>query len=229
MTDTKAHLDYFRTVFNFGEKKAFVSFVGADEDVFVPRERQVIGGRDKFKVFFYGSFVPLQGIEYIIKAAKLLEEDKDIEFDIVGDGYTFNEVKSLAEKLNIRNVNFMGRVDFSELPGYILEADVCLGIFGRTDKAKIVIPNKVYHGLAMGLCILTGDSEAAREILVDGKDASLCGMSDERSIADAIKILKEDSKLRRNIAEAGRKTYLENWTTQVVGNRLSGFLEGISK
>jgi glycosyltransferase involved in cell wall biosynthesis len=56
-------------------------------------------------------------------------------------------------------------VDYDALIGYLHEADVCLGIFGTSDKAASVIPNKVFQILAAGKPLITRDSPAIRELV----------------------------------------------------------------
>jgi hypothetical protein len=51
-------------------------------------------------------------------------------------------------------------VDYREIPGLIRNAAVCLGIFGDSDKASRVIPNKMFQILAAGGTIITRDSPA---------------------------------------------------------------------
>ena len=41
-------------------------------------------------------------------------------------------------------------VDYADLVSWISRADLCLGIFGTSEKAASVIPNKVYQVVAAG-------------------------------------------------------------------------------
>ena len=102
LLDTKAHIDYFVNEFNIPLKKFRRVFIGADDDVFYPVKKE----RKDFDVEFHGNFIPLQGVECIIKAAKLLDKHKDIRFEVIGDGQTFNKNLSLVKKLNLKNVKF---------------------------------------------------------------------------------------------------------------------------
>ncbi|GAG66233.1 unnamed protein product, partial [marine sediment metagenome] len=59
------------------EKKFKRIWVGADESIFYPIKQKETGD---FVVLFFGTFIPLQGVETIIKSAKKLENQKDIRY-----------------------------------------------------------------------------------------------------------------------------------------------------
>src|SRR5690606_7752009 len=78
-------------------------------------------------------------------------------------------------------------IDYTDLRREIAAADVCLGIFGTSDKAASVIPNKVFQVLAAGRPLITRDSPAIRELVEhDMQDITLVPSGDARSLADAI-------------------------------------------
>jgi len=115
---------------------------------------------DKFIIGFHGKFIPLQGVQYIIKAAHLLADNEDIFFSIIGNGQTFKEATALAKKLNLKNIHFHGKLALEELPSHLRQFDVCLGIFGNTPKTQRVIPNKVYESIAMARPIISAKTPA---------------------------------------------------------------------
>ena len=161
--DTDEHINYVSKLYNIDRAKFVRVFVGADERIFYPREGR--GNNDHmFRVLFYGKFIPLHGIHYILQAAKELEEEKDIHFQIIGKGQLSDKIHKLAEKLDLKNVEFLDWVRYEELPEYISRSDICLGIFGDTDKAKRVIPNKVFQALACGAWVITSDTPAIHEL-----------------------------------------------------------------
>ena len=222
--DTNQHINYFCNQFGLKKEKFKRSYVGADDQYFYPRniDRE---NQNEFIVFFYGSFTPLHGIEIIIQAAKILEKWKDIKFELVGSGQTFMLIRKVAKKLKLKNVHFKGKIPYEELPIHMAKADISLGIFGRTAKAKRVVPNKVYDALASKKAVVTGYSPAIREILTHGKNVYLCKMSDPKDLAEAILIMKKDDNLRKNIAEEGYKLFNRCLSPKIIGKNVKNLLE----
>lgn len=219
LLDTNEHINYFCREFAIEKKKFKRIFVGADDEVFYPRE--IEKKNDVFTVEFHGGFIPLQGVDFIIRAAKILEDFKDIRFEIIGSGQTYNDVMSLSRELKLKNVVFRGWVKYEHLPYHIAKADVGLGIFGKTKKANRVIPNKAFQVLAMKKPLVTGDSKAVREAhLINKKNAMLVEMANPRKIANTILELKEDEKLREKIAKNGFELFKKNFTLAAIGKEL---------
>ena len=91
-----------------------------------------------------------------------------------------------AQRLQLQNVTLSGPVPYGELPNYIRKADLCLGIFGTTNKAQRVIPHKVFDYVACGAKVITERSPAICELYEDGKEVILCNPGDGRDLADKI-------------------------------------------
>ncbi|MBD3203670.1 glycosyltransferase [Candidatus Woesearchaeota archaeon] len=217
LLDTKEHIKYFSNEFKIKKNKFIRVFIGADDKIFFPRKN--MKKSKKFKVIFHGKFIPLQGVPFIIKAAKLLE-DENIEFDIIGGGQLEKDMKKLNRKLDVNNVSFLGFIDINKLPDYLAKADIGLGIFGDTKKAKRVIPNKAFEILAMKIPLLTGDSAAAVEVLEDKKHCVLCKMADPKAIADSILLLKKDKNLRKKISLNGYTLFKDKFSPDAIGEEL---------
>ncbi len=219
--DTKTHAEYFIEKFKLDKKKFLVIPVGAEEKIFYPRKDRK---KDGFFVGFYGTFIPLHGIKYIIKAAKLLEKE-NIIFEIIGKGQIYLEIKSLAKENS--NIKFSKEVGLALLPEKISKFDVCLGIFGETKKASMVIPNKVFQCLAMKKPVITGESKAIKEVFIHKKNIFLCKMADEKSLTEAIIELKKNKALREKISSEGNTLFNEKFTTKKIGIKLKKELEKI--
>ena len=130
----------------------------------------------------------------------------------------------MSKKLKTNNVAFTGWVNYEKLPEHLSKADVCLGIFGNTEKAMRVIPNKVYDALAMEKPLITMNSPAAREILNDGENCVLVPMANPKALAEAILMLKDDKNLRDKIAEKGYKLFQEKLNPKAIGKELKAIL-----
>lgn len=198
--DTNEHINYASKEFGIKKEKFRRIFIGADTDVFYPVKKE--GDSKKFNVLFYGSFLPLQGIDYIVKAAKFLEKEKDIVFEIVGWGPEKEKIIELFNYLKPNNLFFTGGQSQESLRQKGAEADVCLGIFGNTNKTKRVIPNKVYECLAMSKPVITSDTPAIRELFEDG-ELVFVKVSDHVSLANAIISLKNNKELADSVAQNG--------------------------
>lgn len=220
--ETETYIDYFSREFGVPRRRFLRVLLGADEANFRPgRGAADRPPDDPFRVFFYGKFTPLQGVPVIVRAAALLQERvPGLRFEIVGSGQLSREVRALAGELGLANTEFVDWVDYALLPERIGRADVSLGIFGETEKTRRGIPVKVYDALAMGKPLITGDTPAARELLVDGENALLCPTGDPPALAAAIERLWRDPHLRRRLAAGARRTFQSLCTQDIIGRRL---------
>jgi len=218
LLDTDEHIKYFCETFHFTKDKFISVPIGADESIFYPRE--VKGGSSTFNVHFHGTFIPLQGVEYVVEAAGVLR-DENIHFTLVGSGQDFCFIKDKVKSSGLESrFSFVGKVPMEKIPDYVALADVCLGIFGKTEKTKRVIPNKVYECIAMRKPVITAKSDAILQFFRDGEDIIMCKTSDGKDLADKLMILKSDKNLRVKISEGGYNLFKNNFTSTIIVKNL---------
>lgn len=207
LLDTEEHKKYFVECIGVAPEKILVLPIGCRNDLFTPPSTPLgTGSSGSFLVEFHGTFIPLQGIETILGAAKILQEHhENVHFTLIGKGQTFETMRTLARNQNLNNVEFAGFVAMRDLPRFMNKADICLGIFGTTPKADHVIPNKAYEVIACGKPLLTGRTAAAVRAFRDGQNAVLARPGDPADLAEKILILKRDPVLRERIGEEGKK------------------------
>ncbi len=221
LLDTREHIKYFNSKFKIQSSKFDVVPVGTDNTIFYPRPEQK---HDKFIVGFHGTYIPLHGVEFIVKAAQILKNEKDIEFRFLGNGQTLGETKKNVKELGLENIKFNEeRVPYEKLPKFIAGNDICLGIFGDTLKAKMVIPNKIYECAAMAKPIITEDTPAVIEYFTD-KDLKLASIADPKNLADAILELKEKPELRQEMAKNAYDKFKTFGTIEKIAQKLKEVL-----
>lgn len=226
LLDTDAHIDYFSSTFGLPKNRFHRVFVGADESVFFPRKAEREDRR--FRIFYYSSFLPLHGMAYVVQAARKLQNDKEIEFLVVGKGQEHKKVRNLAQRIGVENVRFIDWVPYENLPREIANADICLGgHFSDIEKAKRVIAGKTFQFIAMKKPVIVGDCPGNRELFTNRENALFAKMADADSLAAAILELKNDEPLRTKIAEEGYKTFIEKCTTDAIGRELKRVVEGL--
>jgi len=75
--------------------------------------------------------------------------------------------------------------------------------------------------------VITANTPAARELLVDDESALLVPPGDPEALAAAVRRLAEDPALARRLAEGGLRTYQRQASEQVLGNRWRALIEGL--
>lgn len=193
--DTMEHGRYFLQRFRLQPHRIADVKVGVETDTFhAPSRKDEPADYDKdaLSILFYGQFIPLHGIETIIRAAALLEE-QPFRWWLVGRGAEEEKIRRLLAAHPLPRLSWVPWVPYAELPDWISRADICLGIFGATRKAGLVIPNKVFQALALGKPLITRDSLAIRELLDPGMPGvRLVAPADPVELADAVMQLREE-------------------------------------
>lgn len=205
VADTESHLKYWESLFGKYNGKSFVMPVLADNAIYYPDDSDKKS--QLFTIVFYGSFIPLHGIDKLLKAFRILEE-KNILFKakVIGNGQTFNQMKHLFDELKLKHVEMNGMlVTEKELADEIRLADVVLGVFGDSQKALSVVPNKVYQALACKKAVLSMQSQAIKEFFTD-EEVFMCE-NDPASIAASLEEFVDNKELVEGLAIKGNAAY----------------------
>jgi len=212
-------VSYWETFLNIkiDKSKVFISPIFSTQTLplqvpFTERSRSTL------RICWWGTFIPLHGLENIIYAMKILKE-KEVQFECTLFGVNdplFNDYLSLIQnwKLN-SHVSLRSDLSFLDgsLPNYLLEnCELALGVFGSTEKAKNIVPNKLIEALSMGIPSLTMNSPALKEFFDPEVDLWTCG-SDPESIAESILSINQGTAYPVNW-EQTRKKVLQTFSTK---------------
>jgi glycosyltransferase involved in cell wall biosynthesis len=211
VADTEQHAGLFREL---GARRVEVCFVGAEERLFKP------GWRGGERFLFVGKLIPLHGLETILAAARLAP---DLRLNVVGSG----QQQLLLRRDRPPNVDWTTWLVYEQLPAVLRGSKAALGIFGTSAKAARVIPNKAFQALATGTPLVTADTPAARELLVDGESALLVPPGDPEALATALRRLAADEDVGRQLSAGGLAAYQARASERVLGERWRSLLEGL--
>jgi glycosyltransferase involved in cell wall biosynthesis len=148
LCDTSCHADFFNKHMGVPREKLRVLFTGTDEKVFKPAEEGMDPPHDPkapLRILYHGAYLPLHGTEYIVEAARRTQ-DLNIHWDFLGWGAYKAATEAKAQ--GIKNITFLEKVPYVDVPKVIRTADIVLGVFGTTEKASRVIGNKIYEAMA---------------------------------------------------------------------------------
>jgi glycosyltransferase involved in cell wall biosynthesis len=213
VADTEANADFLAELGGIPRTRVRVCLVGAEDGLFH------LGWRpdEPFRFLFVGKLIPLHGLEMILEAARLAPE---LPVRVVGSGQLDKVMEGRPE-----SVEWVQWIDYEDLPVEYWGAGCALGIFGTSDKAQRVIPNKAYQALACGTPLITADTRGARELLADEENALLVPPGDPVALAAAMRRVAADPGLARRLSAGGRKVYEERASEEVLGARWRSLIE----
>lgn len=225
LIDTPEHAAFFTRAFRVSPRKLLVVPIGCRSDVFHPRPAAAAAAQSPMDVVFHGTFIPLQGIDTILHAARLLQ-DRGVPTTItlIGRGQTAPDMERLAEELQLRNVRFAGMQTMEQIAQALAAAGCALGIFGTGDKAQRVIPHKAYEIIACGCALITGDTPSSRAVFRDGETALLVPCGDAAALADAICRLAADAHLCERLQRQGAALAASAFTPFTIVGELDAWL-----
>ncbi len=223
LADTQAHADYYAAVLGVPPAKLAVVPVGALPLPGASGAAREPAAGEPLRVVQYGRWSPLHGLATVLEAAVELR-DEPFRFELIGDGQLASHLADEVGRLRLDTIDLAEALPAWRLRARIVAADICLGVFGTSDKAARVVPNKVYDALAAGRPLVTEDSPAARELLHDGGDALLVPPGDGPALAAALRRLG-DAGERARLGVAALELYRRRCTPEAVAATLLAALE----
>lgn len=196
--------------------------VGIDETQWFPvslPETTVI------RVLFWGTFIPLHGVEHIVAAAKTLHgEQASIEFVLLGDGQTASSIAALLDDAPLANLSWhRGIHSTARIREELAAAHIVLGVFGDTRKADRVVPYKVHQALASNRALISRSAQATNHAIDPTRGFVSCKAADAGALALAIKSVAE--RLRSGWRPATRDIYDQHFGQMVIEGQLSAVLQ----
>lgn len=224
--DTSEYVNWFGMTHGVSASKFRLVPTGADSRIYHPLPRPNPVNR-QFRVIYYGSYIRNHGVENVVEAARLLADDLDVLFEMIGEGPERAKVQEMADQYHLGNISFVDWLEKSELVEHIAQANVCLGAFGSTPQSLMTVQNKIYEGLAMAKPVITGDSSAVRQVLEHGRHVYLCERENPQALATAILTLKNSPKLRQRLSEHGYQLYCHNFDLAQTGKQWTAHLHSL--
>jgi glycosyltransferase involved in cell wall biosynthesis len=139
---------------------------------------------------------------------------------VAGAGASVEIVRAAAALVDVP-VTVDETTPYEELGVAYGRAGIALGSFVESRR----IPDAAFSALATGTPLVTADTAAARELLVDGESALLVPPGDAEALAAAIRRVAEDRDLLVRIAHGGRRVYEERASEDVLGAEWRALLE----
>ncbi len=141
---------------------------------------------NRFTVTYIGNIGIAQNLKVLIECAKELP---DIDFNIIGSGVEFEELKNYVQKNDIKNVNMPGKKSWSEILEYYENSSV---LYAQLDeKFFSAMPSKLYEYASVGLPIIYGGVGVAADFVKKLENSLSIKPNDKEELKRAILFLKD--------------------------------------
>lgn len=169
-----------------------------------------------------GRHVPYKGIEYLVRASKLLGDGFVIW--IGGKGPLTDELKALAA--DDKKVEFLGRVENDELISRILACDIfCFPSITKNEAFGIALAEAMAYGKPA--VTFTIEGSGVNYVSVNGETGIEVENRNVRAYADAISSLAADEELRRVYGENARRRVEELFTNEIFNENVEGLMQSL--
>ena len=165
-----------------------------------------------------------KGFQKAIMAVKEID-DLDLHLDIVGTGPYLNDLKILADKLDVdEKVTFHGRVDDDELARIYAAADIYLIPTMRYEGLPLALLEAMSHGIPTISSEIGGNAD----VITHDFDGLFIKPGDMGELVSSIRKLGDDSKLRNSISIAARETTEKRFDKERMVKETLEILENMS-
>lgn len=217
LADTAAGADWLSERFGVPRARIAVVPVGAEPGRF-PRVPEPQGAPH---ALFYGKLAPLHGVATVLEAARAPGVPP---VRLIGDGQLGPWLEAELARERPAGLTWERWVPYEDLGAEVGAAAVCLGVFGTSEKAARVVPNKVWQAMAAGRPVVTADTPGIREVLEDGVSALLVPAGDAPALAAALLRLGADPELRARLGAASHEVYLRRGAPPAAADALLSVL-----
>jgi len=226
IADTQGHADYFHDVHGVSRDRLLVIPVGAEEALFRRHPLSLRPAGEPLELVFFGTFIGLQGVDVLADAIRDYD-GPPVRWRLIGEGPMHEHCEQVLQGMPQEQVSFESWGPLKELPDRLVTADAILGIFGTSDKALRVIPNKVYQGLALGRPVITARTPAYPAGLTADESAGLLWAEpgNPASICAAVERLHAHRADLPTMATAARQTYENHFSNRVIADVLRSLLK----
>jgi len=194
----------------YTDKEIFVTPFGVDCEKFKPMPE--LKPKDKIIIGTVKTLEPKYGIEYLIRAFKILSlnhPEIHLELHVAGKGSLEDRLKKLSKELAIEDkVKFLGFIDHSKIPDVLNTFSVYVAVSIEESESFGVA---VVEAEACGVPVVVSNIGGLPEVVKDGETGFIVPPKNPQATAEAIERILLDEKFRQRLSINARKFVLEKY------------------
>lgn len=155
--------------------------------------------KDKFIVMYSGNIGYTHSVEVLVEVAKVMKDDSNIHFLIIGEGKKKGIIDSEVKKCGLENVTLLPYQSIQMLPYSLSSAD--LGVITLDENvSKVSVPSKTFNLMAVGAPLLAISNEDTEmfNLIHKYQNGRCIPKNNIRGMVEYIRELKNNSLLREH-------------------------------
>jgi phosphatidylinositol alpha-mannosyltransferase len=153
-------------------------------------------------ILFVGRFEERKGLIHLLKAYhRLRKRHVDARLLVIGDGPRRREYRRFVGLRQIRDVEWLGRVNDADKARYFASADIFVSPATGQESFGVVL----LEAMAAGVPIVASDIHGYKNVVQRNVQGLLVEPKNPRALAAALYKLAMDPELRQQMGDAGRE------------------------
>jgi glycosyltransferase involved in cell wall biosynthesis len=207
---------------------------GANVDQFHPAPaeaaalRQSLGLGDRFVAIYAGIHGVAQGMDTLVAAARLLQDDPDIVLLLVGEGPRKAAVRAAQVAGHLTNLRLLDEQPRAAMAGYLSLAGCAIVPLRDDPLFAGALPSKLFEGLACGTpVVLSAPAGEATAVLAAAQAGIAVPPEDPAALAAAIRELRDHPAEAAAMGARGRAFVAAHYTRREAARRLDEVLSAV--
>ncbi|MDU1414754.1 MAG: glycosyltransferase family 4 protein [Clostridium sp.] len=209
------------------DKSKIVYFPQWAEDLYSKEIDEVIEkDKNKLVLTFAGNIGKAQSVETIIKAANLAKDRKSIQWNILGNGSEFDNIKSMVDEYGLSDtVHLLGRKPVEEMPRYFKQSDGLIVTLKDEGILRVTLPAKVQSYMAAGRPIIAAISGEGAAVIEEARCGIACEAEDYETLyKNVLKFYEMKTLDREQLGLNGKRYFQENFTREKLLGELNSIM-----
>ena len=186
---------------------------------------------NKFNVIHFGAMGVANGLDYIIDAAKVVEEKgvDDIDFIFMGSGATEPLLIDRVKTYGIGNVKFLGDHKMSTVVEVVNSCDASITTFKNLPILATNSPNKLFDSLSAGKPIIVNSAGWTKDLVEQGDCGFFVDPENPSDLAEKLIEIRAQKDLLERWGKNARKLSEEVYDKARLSAQVADVLENAFK
>jgi glycosyltransferase involved in cell wall biosynthesis len=175
----------------------------ADAGGSIEAVKRRFGLEGRFIAAYLGTHGMAHGLDTVLDAAQLLQEDPRIGFLMAGDGTERERLAKCASLMGLTNIHIAGQLPKADMPAIWAATGASLILLRKSETFTKVLPSKMFEAMAMECPIVLGVEGEAKSLLQEAGAGIAIAPENAEELAAAVLRLADGHELGQRLGKQG--------------------------